>query len=579
MMFSLRNTTYITISVIILILGSLLFMGGRQYLLSREYDQIIEQGGKLVLRFGVIREQMIETLLEKQYHRLPEMAKDVETLHGELSDLLQNHSIPNEFKLDYMDQVDLPGFLLLVRQLPPELEDSKKIKELNNEARSLGNRLVLLERVMAEYAKRKLVGFQNVVIGVTVAVVLVLVTILVFWHRRIGMPVVRLGRQLEEMKLGQRQELTCSRRGRDTVKVTRLIDELLKADRGVIERFEKEKNDIKELVEEEELNRNLKQVFDLMVVFLSPAGSVVAMNSQGECLFGCKSHQVVGKNWITALLPVRQQKKWQKDFHMLLDSEGMEDCRIIEIISKDGLTRIFQCKLMEYSSSAGKNDQLVLVGREVGGLVRDDITVSQLKKERKRLLQQSDDMVFLLDDQGDIIEVNEVVLNRVNCNREQAIGENCCQLLDNHEKSPGDCFLSEVTKEHNHVIFEHEFARLDGRYLVSVSVVTNDVDKKRFLMVASKTFSETAKAQTVREAMIAMIENLAVGVNSEINELGNGISNYIQMMAEEIELSEQSGQEELAGKIISEGDKVTSMIRSEGQRVQQIVSQLLKAFG
>lgn len=190
-----------------LVLVGALCLGVRQYALYRDHEQVNAQNEKIIFQFAIIREHVTEALLEKSYNRLSGVAAEIEKLNINLSQILANRSIADEYKIGIVNAIDLPGIILLLRKLEGGEADPEIPRRLNGDMRTLGERLMLFDRVLVNLAKGKLVGFQNIVIGMLSLVVFLLTVLMLMFNRRIINPLLGLNVQAKELMDGSRKKI------------------------------------------------------------------------------------------------------------------------------------------------------------------------------------------------------------------------------------------------------------------------------------------------------------------------------------------------------------------------------------
>ena len=204
MIFSLKTTSYTSALFIALVLGLLLLLGSRQYSSQKHFEKIIERNEKVVFQFATIREHITESLLEGHYRHLSDIIREVEDLNTNISQILQDPNIPDQYRISFAGQVDLAGIILLLRGLGAGDFEKAKVRQLSQEVRILGDRLLLFDRVIVNHAKRKLIGFQSVIIGILALVVFVIIYVLLFWHRQVAIPLFALVKQVKDVEDGKR---------------------------------------------------------------------------------------------------------------------------------------------------------------------------------------------------------------------------------------------------------------------------------------------------------------------------------------------------------------------------------------
>ncbi|MCK5192473.1 MAG: hypothetical protein KAQ71_01600, partial [Desulfobulbaceae bacterium] len=163
MIFSIRKTVGATALIVALVLVSLLALGIRQYLLFQKHEQVTTHTEKIIFQFAIIREHVTEALLEKKYQRLSGVASEMEELNVNLSSVLSSDYVADQYKINFASSFDISSIVLLLRKLESGAVEPENLRQLNREIRTLGERLMLFDRVLVNFAKRKLIGFQNFV--------------------------------------------------------------------------------------------------------------------------------------------------------------------------------------------------------------------------------------------------------------------------------------------------------------------------------------------------------------------------------------------------------------------------------
>jgi signal transduction histidine kinase len=227
MILSLRATSYTAAVFVALILGFLLLLGSHQYRSHKEYEKIIEQNEKIIFQFATIREHINESLLEDRHHQLNTITGEIETLNSNISQVLQQPIIPDEYRISFAGQVDFAGIILLLRNIGTGEKTQANIRQLNQEIRILGERLMLLDRVIVEHVKRKLVGFQNFIIGLLAIILFIVVYILLFWHRQIAVPLIGLVKQTKEVIAGKRGSVSIRKKSGEVAELASTFQSII----------------------------------------------------------------------------------------------------------------------------------------------------------------------------------------------------------------------------------------------------------------------------------------------------------------------------------------------------------------
>lgn len=177
-------------------------LGLMQFRLTSEYNSIIEQGGKILFQFNMVREHITQSMLEENWDELESDLRGIDALNSDLTSLLDSNLLPNEYKLAIINQVDLPGLVLLVRKLKlAVINDKRRLSiQLHNHMRLMSDQLIRFDRVLAGEMKAGLVRFQNSAISVLVVIVACISLLLLFLYQKGFMPLIRLSTQLQSMQ-------------------------------------------------------------------------------------------------------------------------------------------------------------------------------------------------------------------------------------------------------------------------------------------------------------------------------------------------------------------------------------------
>ncbi len=207
-------------------LGLLLAFGLKQYQLHQNYEEMIKQNEMVIFQYVTIRGHITESLLENRYDHLSGISSDVESLNSNISRILQNSLIPDEYKLSFANQVDLAGIILSLKSIGSGNIEKAQIRQLNQEVRILGERLMLFDRVIVNHVKRKLISFQSVIIGTLAISVFIIINILLYVNRHLAAPLLDLIRQIKEIAAGKRFNITSLRKSGDIARLSGLLFDL-----------------------------------------------------------------------------------------------------------------------------------------------------------------------------------------------------------------------------------------------------------------------------------------------------------------------------------------------------------------
>jgi PAS domain S-box-containing protein len=606
MILSLRTTCYTASIFIALILGFLLLLGSRQYKSHKEYENIIEQNEKIIFQFATIREHITESLLENRLQQLGSITGAIENLNANISQILQQPVIPDEYRISFAGQVDFAGIIILLRSIGSGDLAQVKIRQLNQEIRILSERLMLFDRVIVDHVKRKLVGFQNFVIGLLAFILFIVIYILLFWYGQIAMPLIDLVQQTKEATSGKRSVLSLRKKRGEVAKLAELFQNLLsKQNRTSIEFTRHARllgmihNVSKSIWQMQtrdavfvEACRGVLTNSDYILVWISrsegnnhllPAivnsSKGMSRRDQDECMTALLT--AAEKNG-TRYDPAHQAAK-QKSPVILKDilaelpkgpfkntpfATSKTDCIALPLVYDQqifGVMNIYSIAPFSFSEEEvrllkGMSREIVFAILFIAAKDKNR-TLSLLQAARKKLFENNSDLILIIKTDGTIIEANPSALEKLGSASESIIGKYVYDLF--HNSSSSQQFLDALTEGSKNISFEQKCSGID--YLVNISSLKNNPEEEDAHLMVARDISEhkNHQTETKKASKLAAMGELSVGVANEINNLANGLINYTQILSDEIEgtvgINEQSI--ELMHSLINEGERLSKIVQ------------------
>lgn len=283
----LKSTIYTIYLAVFAALVILLSQGVRQYQLYQEHEAIIARTENLIFQFSIIREHVSEALLGSQQSKLSGISSEMEKLNANLTDILSEKSIGDEYKLTFLNSIDLPGIILLLRKIESGAEEIENKRNLNSEMRTLGERLILFDRVLVNNAKKKLIGFQNIIIGSATFVVFLLVTVLTLFHRQLIIPLLQLINKSSEAVSGQNSSIQINCPSQELTILTGTMVDLLQQRGDLQSQLHQYRQTITDLA------TSLKGFFAV----ISSEGNILDISSSIAEKCGFSPSELIGRQW------------------------------------------------------------------------------------------------------------------------------------------------------------------------------------------------------------------------------------------------------------------------------------------
>ena len=607
MILSLRTTSYSAAVFVALILGFLLLLGSRQYKSHKEYENIIEQNEKIIFQFATIREHITESLLENRQQQLNSITSEIETLNSNISQVLQQPIIPDEYRLSFVSQVDFAGIILLLRNIGSGGRTEARIRQLNQEIRILGERLMLFDRVIVDHVKRKLVGFQNFVIGLLAIILFIIIYILLFWHSRIAIPLIDLAKQAKEVNSGKRSSISVRKKSGEVAELAGSFQNLLLKQNRTSSEFSRY-NRVLEMVHDvgesvwqaqsrdavfSEACRSILGNSDYVLVWIGIPGendhilpviadgsTTMSRQEQDECMTALlTASEENAEKYDGALKAIKQKSAIvlrdilaglpRGPFKNTPLGSGKPDCIALPLLYDQrifGVISIYSIAPLGFTEEEiellkGMSREIVFALFTLEAKESNKI-VARMQEARKKVFENNPDLIMILDNDGSIIEANPAAEDMLGNASGTIVGTIVYDIFQGISSGPQK-FLDTFIDGCDNYSLELKHGETD--YKASISSLKNQPAADNTYLLIARDISERKahKSQTIKASKLAAMGEISVGVANEINNLTNGLINYTQILSEEIEESNGSNNQsvELLHNVIKEGERISQIVQ------------------
>ena len=200
-MYSLKKTGYIAFTSVACLLVFVVLLGIRQYQLTGQYNKIITQSEESIFQFAAIREQIMASLIEKNWDKVVAASRDLKDLNSTLVRLQENDLIPAEYKLDMAKQVDLSGLAISSKNIIAAEDKVAYSLNLQRQTRTLADYLQQFDRIIVSQMRAKLVHFQTIMIGALGSIICIISFSLILLYQKTLLPLIHLSEQAREEKI------------------------------------------------------------------------------------------------------------------------------------------------------------------------------------------------------------------------------------------------------------------------------------------------------------------------------------------------------------------------------------------
>ena len=596
----MRKSFIITAMLIAAALGTLLVLAFNQFQLYGRHEAIISRTEKILFQYSNIREQIIEDVVEGRAGELSRVSPAIEELNNNLIKILDNKLIPTEYKFSFLQQIDLPGLILLLRKTDTQENDSNLLRRINEESRIIGERFMLFERLVLGHAKQKLVDFQSIVIGILALVVFLVTVLIVVIYRFLIAPVVDLSVQSHNLISGQQGNIQ-SLHGWEEVsvlaeKLNWLADDSRK-NNELAENYERISKCIQGVVQ---------KIFtspDREVLYQSVCRLVLSNRDYVLAWIGIEDHE---EQEIMPLVAdgssTMSCEECQECFSALLAAQEGEEPAYNAlktggpVFMRDVLSAAPKGPFKNTPLVGGRVDSVSLPmmfnGKKYGvltiysmapeGLLETEaellfematlvaakahsqdveLKMDVLGAEKNIIGKHAEILSLTLDQEGVLLTGESYVRDSVY--KEALAGWVGLSVMDFilPENESEKIVFNDSIKEALHYSFKARLIEFDEQFSVTLEPIKEfPAEQERLLLVLVAPLANfLLQPENFKTAYSAAIGQFAGSIAHEIIDMSNGIINYAQMMSDELGEVEQENKKSLA-RIIEGGEKVATIV-------------------
>ena len=219
---SLRRLSRITFLGTALLLGLLVLTGYRQNNLMDDYSAIVMESERTIFLYATVREQTTEGLLSRTSSPLLAAAKEFEKLHSRYTSMLDNHLIPSQYKLTFLQNLDLEQVVINLRNLAEKPDNDDLIFTIFNQLRQINKQFLQFDRIVIGEMRNRVMQYQKralILMGLIIA--LTCFTLIILYQKSVK-PLLDLASQAEH-SLSDGEFITLAAEKNSSVEVKALI--------------------------------------------------------------------------------------------------------------------------------------------------------------------------------------------------------------------------------------------------------------------------------------------------------------------------------------------------------------------
>lgn len=596
----MRKSFIITVVLIAAALGTLLVLAFNQLQLYGRHEAIITQTEKILFQYSNIREQIVGDIVEGRTGELARVTPAVEELNSNLLKILDNKLIPAEYKFSFLQQIDLPGLILLLRKTTTEGDNTVLMRRINEESRVIGERFLLFERLVLGHAKQKLVDFQSIVIGILALVVFLVTTLMIVTYRFLISPVINLSVQAQNLIAGRQDSISQPGGWEEVAGLTGKLNLLaadLRRNRELAARYERISECIHGVVRKvlEAPDREVLYQLVCRLMLSNPDYVLSWMGEEdpaeqeimpvvvdGSSTMSCEECQ----ECFSALLAAQEGD--EPAYQALRKGEPIIMTDVLEKAPKGpfkktllagGRVDSISLPLIFNGKRYGVLTVYVMVGSDIldaeaellfsmATLIAGKIHSLDMKKtmdhigvEKKSIGRQVDILSFTLDQEGKVLEAGSYRADSVY--REKLSSSVGLPVVDIvlPENDPGRMLLKDSISGSSRYDFKARLAGFDEKFSATLEPIAEfpAEQERHLLLLVAPQENLLLQPENFKIAYSAAIGQFAGSIAHEITDMSNGIINYAQMMSDDLGGSELDRKKNL-GRIINGGERVAAIV-------------------
>ncbi|MBD3233523.1 MAG: PAS domain S-box protein [candidate division Zixibacteria bacterium] len=262
------------------------------------------------------------------------------------------------------------------------------------------------------------------------------------------------------------------------------------------------------------------------IIIINQNSRIVFWNKSAERIFGFKSREVIGKNFIKLIVPEKYRELFKKRFAKYIQSEKEPwTGRTFETIALGKNKNEFPIELSVSAIKVDNNWSVISIVRDISERKKSEQLVEHALREQTQIFNSIVPVCIILEDHS-LIKVNDKFCSYFGVNEDEIIGKKCHDLWHGPRCNAADCFMEQVLRDGVVREFEWEDRHSDngGAFFVVTVIPYRGSDEKPIGVIEVFTdITDRKRAEKrLRESegkFRGIIENSLDGI-SLVNEKG-----------------------------------------------------------
>ena len=198
---SLRRLSAVTFLCTALLLGALVLTGLRQNILTSDYSTIVKESESTIFFYATIQEQATEGLLSRDSSQLLGAAKEFEQLQGRYVAMLDSRLIPSQYKLSFLQALDVGQVVINLRTLAETPANEDLILKIMGQLRQMNKQFLQFDRIVVNEMRDRVMQYQKRALVLMGMIVFLTCFSLIILYLKSVKPLIDLAAQAEQALL------------------------------------------------------------------------------------------------------------------------------------------------------------------------------------------------------------------------------------------------------------------------------------------------------------------------------------------------------------------------------------------
>ncbi len=219
---SLRRLSAVTFLSTAILLAALVFTGLRQNILTSDYSTIVKESEGTIFLYATIQEQATEGLLSRDPSQLLGAAKEFEQLQSRYVTMLDSRLIPSQYKLSFLQALDLGQVMINLRNLAENPTNEDLILKIISQLRQMNKQFLQFDRIVINDMRDSVMQYQKRALILMGMIIFLTCFSLIILYLKSVKPLIDMATQAEQALLDGRP-LQLGKERKSSVEVRALI--------------------------------------------------------------------------------------------------------------------------------------------------------------------------------------------------------------------------------------------------------------------------------------------------------------------------------------------------------------------